>query len=371
VIIGIEILKAHHKDGGFGVYPRKLILNILNNDNINNYYIFTSQIIPHLEGFDNCQQILVNCSDGFVGFVKKYFKFKKIINNYRLDVLHLLSMYGVHRPSVATVSTVFDLRHLVQNDFKERRFGKLIYKYILKYLLKESSHIIAISDETKSNLIKFFNIPDAKITVTYLGHEIESTNEKTPNEVFIPSKYFMWVGLITNRKNLETLFKAFSVFLKKNSEYYLLIVGNYSKKSIQISHQKLVDSLDITEHVIFSGYINDNDLISIYKKAEAFVFPSLYEGFGIPIIEAMSLNVPVITTIDGGATKEVAGDAALYFEKYDFLTLAEKMSEISTNQKLRATCIKKGLNRAKRFTWQATAMKTLNVYEKFPEKDEV
>ena len=364
--IGIEATKAHHIDGGFGVYPRKLIKNMLSMDNDNLYFVFASERIEGLDEFNNCRQFLMPVSDGLVNFLRLFFTFKGIIKKYRIDILHLLSMYGIYRTPATTISTVFDLRHLSIPELKERRFGKAIYKYVLPFLLKQSHHLISISDETKDGLIRYFKIPGDKITTIHLGHEIAFDTEISGAETGLgwnlPEKYFLWVGMITKRKNLETLYDAFSTFLKAYSDFRLVIVGKFVNSKIEGEHKKILTSLKIDDKVIFTGYAPDYELIMLYKKASAFIYPSIYEGFGIPIIEAMALGVPVITTVDGGATREVAGNAALFFKKYDASGLSRKMAEIAWDEKLRNELIMKSKVRAKEFSWKKTARLTLDVY---------
>jgi glycosyltransferase involved in cell wall biosynthesis len=365
--IGIEITKAHHKDGGFGVYPRKLIENLLKIDNENLYIVFTSKILEELDGFSNCRQVLVPSSDGIFNFLKLYFSFKKIIKKYDINILHLLSLYGIHGSPHLTISTVFDLRHLVVSELNERKFGKIIYKYWLPYLLKNSYHFIAISKETKKAMNSYLGIPNEKITVTYLGHEIDIQNFSETKKIGIQEKYFLWVGMITKRKNLEILYNGLEKFKKKHQGYKLIIAGKFSNATIESSHKKMIHQLKMDEDVIFTGYIPDSELHSLYKEAAAFIFPSIYEGFGIPIIEAMALGTPVITTIDGGATKEVAGDAALFFHRYDAADLAKRMEQIISDESIRERLIIKGKKRSELFTWKETAELTLDVYHKIKE----
>lgn len=365
--IGIEITKAHHKDGGFGVYPRKLIKNLLGIDNENNYVVFTSKFIDELNIFNNCRQILVPSSDGIANFLKLYFFFKKIIEKYDIDILHLLSLYGIYGSPCLTISTVFDLRHLVVSELNERKFGKAIYKYWLPYLLKNSCHFIAISEETKMAMNKHLGISNDKITVTCLGHEIDLSIMSEEKKIDIPERYFLWVGMVTKRKNLEVLYRAFADFSKKYQRYKLVIAGKFLNSEVENNHKKMINNLYINNNVIFTGYISDFELYTLYKKSLAFVFPSIYEGFGIPIIEAMALGAPVITTIDGGATSEVAGDAALFFHRYDADDLAKKMEQIVSDESIRELLISKGKKRSELFTWKKTAELTLDVYQKIKE----
>jgi len=365
VNVGIEATKAHHKDGGFGRYPRKLIKNILQLDESNQYIVFTSEIIEDFNEFDNCHQVLVPSSDG-IGNLRLYYTFRKIIRKYKIDVLHLLSLYGIRKAEAITVSTVFDLRYLVIPELNERKLGRVIYKYWFPHLLRQSHHLIAISEETNICLTKKFNIPREKITTIPLGHEIEFKTETNLKWNDLPGKYFLWVGQITKRKNLETLYNAYSLFVKNPSNYdvKLIIVGSFLNSEIEEGHKRIVNRLGINNMVMFTGYVPDNKLSFLYKRAMAFIFPSIYEGFGIPIIESMALGVPVITTIDGGATKEVAGDAALFFSRYNHDVLSTKMVEIVKNEKLRNQLIIKGRERAAIYTWEKTARQTLNLYRK-------
>ena len=368
MVIGIEASKIHNKDGGGTVYPKKLIPNLLKLDQVNSYIIFVSEKIEDLRKYNNCRQIIIQPSDGLINFFKFYFFFKNIAKKFSLDLLHLLTAYGVFVPPFTTISTIHDLRYLTVPELTERRFGQFLYKSILPRVISSSSHLIANSKDTKESLMEYYNISEKKITVTPLGHEMIKNNEQVIIQKKLPEQYFLWVGRITNRKNLKTLYLSYKKFIekyqKKNISISIAIVGIFSDSVIEKEHKDLIEKLDIDKYVYFQGYVSDQELQYMYQNAEAFIFPSIYEGFGIPIIEAMALDCPVITTIDGGATKEVAGDAALFFNKYNTDELAYKMFEITDDQELRNNLILKGRERAKEYTWENTAKLTLNVYNK-------
>lgn len=234
------------------------------------------------------------------------------------------------------------------------------YKILMPILLKKSYKIVAISENTKKDILKFYKVDESKIHVIPNGYDtkmfnIENTNISTLEKYKINYDYMIMVGASYPHKNLEIAIKAISnikIPLK------LIIVGKNSEYIMKL--KELTHELNIEEKVNFIGYIPDEDLPSLYYYSKAFVFPTLYEGFGLPILEAMGCGTAVIAS-DNSSLSEVYGDAALIFKDNDLSDLKEKMESILTVPGLREDLIEKSKENIKRFSWEKTAKEIYDI----------
>ena len=302
----------------------------------------------------------------------------------KLDVLfipaHTLPIF--RKPSLKTVVTVHDLgsEYLPQmHQLKQRLYLSLMQKYQLKTATK----IIAVSKATKEDLVKRVGIGPDKIKVVYEGYEKElfkpvksdtlvnkQSLRTSDTEVLSLMPYFLSVGTVQPRKNLARLIEAFSLFVirysQKNdkrqttNDLRLVIVGSKGWLSDEI--YKLPKKLGIEDRVKFLGYVPDEKLPALYSGAEALVFPSLFEGFGLPILEAQACGCSVITS-NLSSMPEVAGKGAILVDPYLVDDIVKSMVRIK-NQELRIKLIKKGFENIKRFSWEKCARETLQVLQK-------
>lgn len=321
----------------------------------------------------------------------------------KLDVLfipaHTIPL--VRKPGLKTVVTVHDLgaEYLPQaHQIKQRLYLNLM----THHQLKSASHIIAVSEATKNDLIKKVCLPKDKISVVYEGYDkdkfrVQSANRRTKFKINQTIKqyhltyhnYFLFVGTIQPRKNIARLITAYAKFLKsypntKNegfgtgSKYYVArdknkkpLIHNTNPQSLVLAGSKgwlsdeiyeLPKKLGIKDQVKFLGYIPDEDLPALYSGARAFLFPSLFEGFGLPILEAMAVGCPVLTS-NISSLPEVAGKAALLVDPCSIEDILEGIEKIQ-NPELRAGLIKAGFEQVKKFSWEKAAKETLAVLEK-------
>lgn len=243
---------------------------------------------------------------------------------------------------------------------------KAISEY--KYAAERSDLIITISKSAKSDIIKHFDIDEKKIRIVppgidlqkysynYTDMELESIREKYN----LPQKYILYLGTIEPRKNIERIVKAFKKYKKEVSDdLKLVIVGKKGWKYDNI--MKLIESMETD--IIITGYIDEDDKIPIYKLAQIFVFPSLYEGFGMPVLEAMASGTPVITS-NTSSLPEVAGDAGILVDALNENEIFEAYRKILSDKKLQMEMIQKGLEQAKKFEWKRSVEILEKVYEK-------
>ena len=231
-----------------------------------------------------------------------------------------------------------------------------------KYSVQKAKKIIAVSQNTKKDLEKLYAIAEDKIEVIYNGYQKEIRDPrseiKISNFKFQISNYILYVGTLQPRKNVQTLIKTFFKFNNLHPEFRLIIAGKKGWMYDEIF--TLVKKLDLSNKVQFVGYVTDQELTRLYKNAFCLIMPSLYEGFGIPILEAMSHDCPVISS-NTSSLPEVGGDSCLYFDPTDENSLFQKMEELKNDAKLRSRLIEIGQEQVKKFSWEKCAKQTLDL----------
>ncbi|MDQ7798804.1 MAG: glycosyltransferase family 1 protein [Candidatus Edwardsbacteria bacterium] len=244
--------------------------------------------------------------------------------------------------------------------------GSPLEKYWRRILysgLKKADHIISISQATKDDLVRIYRIDPDKITPVMLGvspeyHPRDKAECRHRLDLSVKDKIILHVGTPAPRKNFITVLKAFDQMVKDRQDLILLKVGRISK-----SDQAYVSSNDLSARVLVRDDIPGEDLPLYYAASDILAFPSLYEGFGLPVLEAMASGCPVITS-NTTSLPEVAGDAGLLIDPIDHVALRNKMVEVLESGQLSEELTQKGLSRAQRFSWGKTAENTLAVYKK-------
>lgn len=282
-----------------------------------------------------------------------------------LDVLFIPAHTSplIHKSGLKTVVTVHDLgaEYLPKmHQLKQR----LYLKWITHYQLKSASSLIAVSKATKDDLIKNVGIDPKKIKVVYESYD-ESLFKPVKGDLLVNRLisfklvgmgYFLFVGTVQPRKNLDRLIRAYA---NLSSDAPLVIVG--SKGWLSEAIYKLPKLLKISDKVKFLGYVSDKDMPALYSGAIALVFPSLFEGFGLPILEAQASGCPVLTS-NVSSMPEVAGAGAVYVNPYSVEDIMEGMERVKREWE-RVKLIKAGFENIKKFSWQKCARETLNVLE--------
>ncbi|HLC94180.1 MAG TPA: glycosyltransferase family 1 protein [Patescibacteria group bacterium] len=269
------------------------------------------------------------------------------------DVFFSPAHYAPRFCPIPTVVTIHDVSYLYYpQEFLKKDLYQL--KNWTAYSVKKAKKIIAVSETTKKDIMKFYHIPDEKIKVIHNGYQSIINSKKPTAKSQQP--YILYVGTIQPRKNLITLINAFNSFLKEKPDYRLIIAGKKGWLYEEIFNHVRASHLE--HKVIFTGYVSDEEKEVLYTNASLFVLPSLYEGFGIPLLEAMSLGCPVVSS-KSSSLPEIGGNACLYFDPHDPQELAEKMLEIVTNTALAQELVKKGKERVQLFSWEKCAQETL------------
>lgn len=249
------------------------------------------------------------------------------------------------------VTMIHDLTPILFPQY-HRFHSQLLQRIFLKRILKRAKLILTNSDNTSRDLVAFLPASVNKTKRIYLGHD-ESIKKTVGTDVYKYNNgkpYFLYTGTIEPRKNLVILMKAYALFRDKSaSEHQLLITGGKGWKSRDFYAE--LQKHPYKDDIVITGYVPREDLPALYSHAIAFVFPSLYEGFGLPVVEAMSCGTPCLLS-NSSSLPEVGGDAALYFDPHNPAMLASLMQKVATNKELSETLSDKAIKQAEKFSWK-------------------
>lgn len=339
-------------------------------------HLIDSSVSPYILAPIHRNVYLDSISDcGVYGkYLKKYppkttrliLKINKLISDMVMPMMcpNLIhqTYYGGHSYSAngaARILTVYDMIHeLIPNEIPPTDQTSR-----LKLLsANDSDHIICISKNTKADLMNFFNVPEAKISVVYLGCDVgklgSGLRQSKPFNSDRP--FVLYVGNRFGYKNFKVLLEAYGA-LNLYKTHDLLIFGGGSLTDIELA---MLDMLGIPHSNVKHQYGEDSLLISIYKNAEVLVYPSLYEGFGLPPLEAMANSCPVISS-SSSCMPEILGNAAIYFDPTSFEDLMIALKRLINSKEDRKNYILKGVERSRLFTWKSCSDATLEIYKRF------
>ncbi len=289
------------------------------------------------------------------------------------DVFYSPSHYGPRFSSVPTVISLMDLWH---HRHPEQFAKKDLYQLTAweKYSVKKASQIITISEFSKKEIMAVYKLPENKITVAYPGFTNyqfsisnfkSNSNSKISNvkkKFNIKDDYFLYLGTLQPKKNIEGLIKAFAEIQNKKNKIQLVIAGKKGWLFEQIF--SLVKELKIQDRVVFPGFVDEQDKPLLMMGAKAFILPSFYEGFGIPVLEAMALGVMVIAS-NAASLPEVGGEAVIYCDPDKTESISKAMEKVlNLNDSQRNEIIEQGYKQSLKFSWEKCAGKVLETLEK-------
>ena len=344
---------------GIGRYTYEILKRLIKLDSDIEWYLYSHRPLnPELSELSDCQLRLT--ADLFSPFNTK--SFIQVMYPYwarkdRVDIFwsprHQLPMMLPR--NMKKVVTIHDLTWKYYPE-SMRRFGWLLDALFMPYSLKISNRVLAVSRSTKRAILKEFKLPEDIIEVTPLA----ASNMKIEKALTLEKeKYFLFVGTIEPRKNIFNILQAFKLSLDKNILIQkMVIVG--AKGWRQARLREFLIELDIEDHVEFLGFVDDEKLAQLYQRAYALIWPSLYEGFGLPILEAQSFGVPVITS-DSSSMPEVAGKGAIYVDPHSITSISEGMCLLAQDSELHLGLSKKAKLNSKLFSWDSSAQKTLEM----------
>ena len=368
--IGFDAKRAFLNNTGLGNYSRDTIRILAEHFPNNKYLLYTPKINTNsrLSFIANKENILIQTPKSLLNrLLTGYWRNKNIIkdlNANEINIYHGLSNelpFGLEKTSIKMVVTIHDLIFMRYPDLF-RSIDRKIYYHKSKSACQRADRIIAVSQQTKKDIIDFLNIPAEKIQVLYQGcnqafQQQYPDNKKkiTITKYNIPERYLLYVGTIEERKNLLTLLKA----IKELPNQKLVVIGNgsaYKKRC-----DKFIQKNKLSKRVLFLNNLSIEEMASIYQSAEIMIYPSFFEGFGIPILEALFSKTPVITS-KGGCFTETGGPHSRYINPSSCSDLKEAIIEIQNSVELQEKMKEKGFEYAQKFTDKKIAKKLINIY---------
>ncbi|MEN0006409.1 MAG: glycosyltransferase family 1 protein [Bacteroidota bacterium] len=367
--IGFDAKRLFNNFTGLGNYSRTLVRDLGNYFPENAYFLYTPKLRQNEEThfFQNSPMYQVTLPPRFT--LKAYWRSKGVIpqlQKHQLTIYHGLSHeipFGIQKTGIKTVVTIHDLIF----KYYPKQYGwidRKIYDYKFRYACEQADRIVAISESTKKDIVKLYDIDKSKIDVVYQScHERfrQEKSRKTIEEVLrkynLPSEYLFYVGSIVERKNLLTIIEAMEK-LPKNFDIPLVVVGNggaYKRKVQEYISQK---GMEARVYFIQPSF---DDLPALYQNAALFLYPSKYEGFGIPIIEALFSKTPVITS-NTSSLPEAAGKDAYLIQPDQAVQIAIGIEHILTDSAFRQKMVERGYQYAQQFKGEVVTRNIMEVY---------
>jgi glycosyltransferase involved in cell wall biosynthesis len=280
----------------------------------------------------------------------------ELLKKQDFDIFHPTYYDDYFLEYIGTKPFVLDIHDMIHEIYPEmlqdsetsRRKAILAHK---------ANHIIAVSEKTKADIIKILGVPASKISVIYRGNTFDKPFYNSPI-LNLPKDYLLYIGDRNHFKNFLFFLSAIQPILKENREMKLICTGNKFNEN----EKKYIDHLAIESQLIAMP-VDDKRLFELYSNAKAFIFPSYYEGFGIPILEALQTGCPTILS-NASCFPEIAKDAALYFDPKSLHDIRTSIEKVLYNDDIRKTLVKKGYERSKTFSWENSVAKTTEIYQR-------
>lgn len=369
--IGLDARLAFYDKTGIGRYTRTLItyLDKVDSDQ-NHYFLFCDrQPPPSIQQSPRFTIVPIYQKQRILW---TNFSLPPILKAKNIEVYHGVCNFEL--PLRKTCSSVVTIHDLIPLFFPELVPKKhlFLFKALIPWIIQIADKVITDSHSSRNDILNHFPVPEEKVQVIYLAQDpiyqpipdrdkIQFVLEKYR----ITGPYLLFTGVLEPKKNLIRLVEAFSFLKAQTTEWKtlkLVLVGETGwGTTMQENLFNLIEKKGLREDIIFTGYILDEDLPYLYNGAELFIFPSLYEGFGLPVLEAMACGVPVVTS-RLSSLPEIADEAARLVNPYDSEDIAQGLLDVLTDPVLKQSMTEKGLKQAALFSWQRTAMETLAIY---------
>jgi glycosyltransferase involved in cell wall biosynthesis len=361
--IGFDAKRLFFNNTGLGVYSRTLIQNLASNFPENEYILFAAKASksPYFQLFQDLPKV----GPKHVSILWRSFGISKSIEHEHCDIYHGLSHelpIGIARARVKKVVTIHDLIFLKYPSMYSW-WDRKIYWQKWKYSCSVADKIIAVSEHTKADVIKYFNVPDDKISVippicniNFFQDTIKT--EHDDNYLNLPEHYFLYVGAINERKNLLGITKALAL-IHPSERPHLIVVGSGSDYEKKVKYY--VKQINLTPWISFYAHVPNENLTKLYRNAIALVYPSFYEGFGIPIVEALATRTPVITS-KISSMPEAAGPGAIYVDPSSPESISDAMIKCLKDQELCASLGENGSRYIQKFSGKIVAQKLMQIY---------
>ncbi len=369
--IGVEI-NWGHKPGGSRTVTKNVLKKLSVIDRENTYIVFSNTFYPELKALNNIDQVVFSCPSPSLHhfwdqFVFPHYLLPKYMKKMKIDLMHYTNnMISIIQPSHFVV-TIHDLIPFTTPE-TQQLFHRIYQQKYMKYAARKSKLIVTVSNNSRNDITRILGVNPKRIRVIPLAVSEEFKvlqNEELKRRIRalyrLPEKFILNVGSIQPGKNIGRLLEAF-MRLKRESKFShkLVIVG----RKAWLTHEVLnaPNGSQLKDDVIFTGPVPQEHLPVLYNLAELFVYPSIYEGFGLPPLEAMACGIPVITS-NCSSLPEVVGESAILVNPYSVDSITDAMIKVLSNPVLMSDLKKRGLKRLNKFSWEKTATQYLAVYK--------
>lgn len=374
--VAIDYTAALKQSGGIGRYARGLINTLARLDRQNNYTLLATTDAPrdalkNFRSYPNFSPKIYPLPERWmtIGWHRFYLPIPVEWFTGSIDLFHSPNFILPPTRRAKTLLTVHDLSFIRHPQGAVNSLRKWLEKVVPRSLAR-ADHILADSQSTKMDLTDLFNIDPEDVTV--VGAGVEERFQPITDPVWLESvrrryhlspadKFVLGLGTLEPRKNFTGLIEAYAQSAVRES-HHLVIAGR--KGWLYNDIFAAAEASPVADRIHFIGFVNDDDLPALYSLADIFAFPSHYEGFGIPVIEAMACGTPVVCA-NNSCLPEVAGQSALQITATDTAALAEALHRLATDSALREKTIGEGFLQAQKFTWGAAAKRLLSVYQRF------
>lgn len=357
------------RDFGIGTYIRNLVRELAEIDRENHYLLIAGP-----EGAEALEKVLGKESENFeivvhgakVYSIRELFSLSWLLLRLRVDLFHATHyVLPLWVPSKSVV-TIHDIIHLLYPEFLPNRLAFFYAERMIRRGLQRGDRVLTVSRNTKNDLRDYFSVDGRKIEVIYNGIEQAFHKELSDEDLGrwlrqlgLQKGYVLFVGNPKPHKNLDNVVKAYARAVERGVEAPLVCVGDRS--GIEAKVRQRAEQLGIEDRLLLLGHVAQEALPAVYQGAALFVYPTLYEGFGLPVVEAMASNVPVITS-NTSSLKEIAAGYAHLVNPLDVDKLAAAIVQCLTDKDHRASLRKVGKRRSQDFSWRRAAERTLEVY---------
>jgi glycosyltransferase involved in cell wall biosynthesis len=347
----------------------ELIKNLQQIDKVNEYFIFGRSGINDI--FLDVSNFHITTFSSFTYADWEQFYLVRQVKKVKPDLLHCTANTAPLGLNVPLIVTIHDIIYLEQVDFRGNAYqnlGNLYRRIIVPQIAKKAKLILTVSEFEKQNIVKRLQLPDEKVKVLYNGVGVQFNNQYSKNEIeefrrqySLPEEFIMFLGNTAPKKNTLNVIKAYVDFCDQTQSSISLVLLDFKKESVKKLLEERGQSRFLSQFV-FPGYVPYSQIPLMYNAATLFLYPSLRESFGLPILEAMACGVPVITS-NTSSMPEVAGDAAEIIDPFNYKNLSIAMHRMLANEDLRNNYKRKGLERAEKFTWKKSAEELTRLYK--------
>lgn len=365
MLIGYEASALQGHKSGVGYYTENMMASVMKEAPQHRYVLFTNRDI---------RQSRRPLGDETV-YGRRFFPVRAVwmqtglpvaLRDVRPDVCHFTNYLAPVACSCASVVTIYDMTVFITPQFHGFK-KQVLDRTLIPRVARRANAIITVSNSARNDILRYLRVPREKVkvitgAVSPMFRPVEDCArlEAVAMRYNLPQPFILYVGTIEPRKNLRRLIQAFANLKKRGLPHKLVIVGQQGWHFEPIFAE--VEKLGLKSDVLFTGYVPIEDLPALYSLCEMMAFPSLYEGFGLPVLEAMACGAPVVTSRSSSLI-EVAGEAGILVDPLSVDDIADALFRIHRDPDLRHDLRQRGIEHASRYTWEATARSTLAVYE--------